>query len=821
MSRAIIQYGDGDGASASLTGNPAYDYHAYDAYFSQYQITAHAVTDGGTYDATYNVSVTNLPPEVCISGADSVSEGSTYTLNLSASDPGGDGPLTYYVQWGDGASQTLHDSPGLIGHIYADNSSYGYSLQVTVTDAYGASAYASRTVVVNDVPPTLGASGPSTIPEGSSYPLDLCWHDPGADTLAFSINWGDGSDTQTVSGDTSRVYHRFRTPSGQCSCVSISASDEDGTYTFNGSQISVGVGPASSSASGGGYYQITGDGYTCVTSLPSDVQISGSLKLRSDYDTNDDGVTEVYINHGGPADTTCCSLTNTTSVNSPADAPWYPCAWTCFSVSSGDMTFNSAAGTWTVPVHLYATNGSQQWGLRTYNFSASLLSVSVYASDDSASEVGPDTGTFTANISGPISSDSPTLCVYYTMSGTATPTADYTMSASSFTFTPGGSTSATATLTPDGKSPEDKTAIMGLGVPTTVAAGAATTAEAVIAGLPLPVVSVVATQSDASEDNCRPAKFTFTRTGSTYGDLAVYYSLSGSAVPGVGNGGGTYSPDTADYTGAGAAANGRYSITILDGSPSADLTLTPTNDFLFEGDESIVVEIAAAPMGPPLYAAAGGPAQANLASLNVTDLRLASLSNNGQLLQDKDANAPTVQQIIAQLSLMGDDPNPRVRDRAEAQLQSYASDYPTKVIPYLRSVLAILGPEARARVSRVLHRLGIWASVALVANQNAIIVSFQSDRTIPDGQSDLNRFEVDCDDARLKSAQGASIEWVGGAGWIFQQGGAYTVEIEPLKAGQFKILTIHSSSEHWDNDVNRWVEDPNSRSSQTYFITFR
>ncbi len=304
----------------------------------------------------------------------------------------------------------------------------------------------------------------TTAPEGSSYPLDLCWYDPGADTLTFSINWGDGSDTQTVSGDVGRVYHRFRTPSGQCSCVSISASDEDGTYTFNGDQISVGVGPASSSASGGGYYQITGDGSTCVTSLPADVMISGALKLRSDYDTNDNGVTKVYINHGGPADTTCCSLTNTTSVNSPADAPWYPCAWTCFSVSSGDMTFNSGAGTWTVPVHLYATNGSQQWPLRTYNFSASLLSVSVSATDPNASEAGPDTGTFMASISGPISSDSPTLCVYYAMSGTATPTTDYTMDVSSFTFTPGGSTSATAILTPAANDPiTDKIATLTIG----------------------------------------------------------------------------------------------------------------------------------------------------------------------------------------------------------------------------------------------------------------------------------------------------------------------------------------------------------------------
>ena len=115
----------------------------------------------------------------------------------------------------------------------------------------------------------------TTVPEGSSYPLDLCWYDPGADTLTFSINWGDGSDTQTVSGDIGRVYHRFKKQSGQCSSVSISATDEDGTYTFNGDQISVGVGPASSSASGGGYYQITGDGSTCVTSLPADVMISG------------------------------------------------------------------------------------------------------------------------------------------------------------------------------------------------------------------------------------------------------------------------------------------------------------------------------------------------------------------------------------------------------------------------------------------------------------------------------------------------------------------------------------------------------------------
>ncbi len=190
VSRPIIYYGDG--SSASLTDNPAYDSHAYDAYYSQYQISAYAITDSEIVLGTYNVSVNNLPPTVCISGDESVSEGSTYTLGLSAVDPGGDGPLTYCIHWGDGASQTLHNSPGSIGHAYADNNSYGYSLQVTVTDAYGASAYASRTVVVSDVAPYLHASGPSTVPEGSSYPLDLCWYDPGADTLGREKGKGEG-----------------------------------------------------------------------------------------------------------------------------------------------------------------------------------------------------------------------------------------------------------------------------------------------------------------------------------------------------------------------------------------------------------------------------------------------------------------------------------------------------------------------------------------------------------------------------------------------------------------------------------------------------
>ena len=55
-----------------------------------------------------------------------------------------------------------------------------------------------------------------------------------------------------------------------------------------------------------------------------------------------------------------------------------------------------------------------------WTFTMEKLSVSDSATDPNASEAGPAPATFTANISGPISSDSPTLNVCYSMSGTAT-----------------------------------------------------------------------------------------------------------------------------------------------------------------------------------------------------------------------------------------------------------------------------------------------------------------------------------------------------------------------------------------------------------------
>jgi hypothetical protein len=73
-----------------------------------------------------------------------------------------------------------------------------------------------------------------------------------------------------------------------------------------------------------------------------------------------------------------------------------------------------------------------------------LPSVTVVATDASASEAGPDTGTFTITRTGPTTSS---LRVTYTVAGTAQPGSDYT-SLGTQIFIPAGSSTVTLTVTP-------------------------------------------------------------------------------------------------------------------------------------------------------------------------------------------------------------------------------------------------------------------------------------------------------------------------------------------------------------------------------------
>ena len=90
----------------------------------------------------------------------------------------------------------------------------------------------------------------------------------------------------------------------------------------------------------------------------------------------------------------------------------------------------------------------------------------------------------------------------------------------------------------------------------------------------LPVVTVIATDSSASEAGPDAGTFTVSRSGSTAQALTVYYTLAGTAQNGV------------DYQ----TLPG--SVTIPTGASSTTITVTPIDDNQLEGDETVVVTLS-------------------------------------------------------------------------------------------------------------------------------------------------------------------------------------------------------------------------------------
>jgi hypothetical protein len=196
--------------------------------------------------------------------------------------------------------------------------------------------------------------------------------------------------------------------------------------------------------------------------------------------------------------------------------------------------------------------------------------VTVAATDASASESGSDVAVFTLSRSGSFTA---ALTVNFTLTGTATNGSDYTTVPLTATI-PEGDASATVTIAPiaDGivEGTEDVVLTLADGDYTIGSPG---TATATIADL-APIVTVTATDASASEAGPDSGTFTVARTGPTDAALAVNITLTGTATNG------------ADYTLVPLV------VTIPTGSASAAVAINPFVDSAAEGTETVVLTVA-------------------------------------------------------------------------------------------------------------------------------------------------------------------------------------------------------------------------------------
>ena len=89
-----------------------------------------------------------------------------------------------------------------------------------------------------------------------------------------------------------------------------------------------------------------------------------------------------------------------------------------------------------------------------------------------------------------------------------------------------------------------------------------------------PTVTLAANDKNASETGPDNGQFTVTRTGSTSGTLAVYYSIAGTAT------------NTSDYS----TLSG--TVTIASGSSTAVINVAPIDDSLIEGNGTVILTLS-------------------------------------------------------------------------------------------------------------------------------------------------------------------------------------------------------------------------------------
>lgn len=260
-------------------------------------------------------------------------------------------------------------------------------------------------------------------------------------------------------------------------------------------------------------------------------------------------------------------------------------------------------------------------------------SIAVVTTDAVAGEAN-NSGEFSFVRTGPTTS---ALTVNIAVTGTATSGSDYNSLGSTVTFAQGSTTAAKIVLpindtAIEGSETVTATVIAGIGY----VVGSPSSATVTIVDDDFPAITVAATDATAGESS-NPGVFTFARTGPTTSALTVNIAVSGTATSG------------SDYSTLGTT------VTFAQGSATATKTVTPINDTVYEGSETVLVAVVAG-AGYIL----GAPASAvvtiddnDFPSVTVvaTDASAGELSDSGTFTFSR--NGPTTSELTVGVTLSG------------------------------------------------------------------------------------------------------------------------------------------------------------------------
>jgi PKD repeat protein len=144
----------------------------------------------------------------------------------ASTDPNGK-PISFAWNFGDPASASNTSILPMPSHVYMRAGNYTVTL--TVTDAANIARTSTRTAVIPNIVPAIGALAGATILQGETYGSAGAFTDADPDAWTATVSYGDGSATSALAlaeAKTFALSHQYEAAGAHT--VSVSVSDNDG-----------------------------------------------------------------------------------------------------------------------------------------------------------------------------------------------------------------------------------------------------------------------------------------------------------------------------------------------------------------------------------------------------------------------------------------------------------------------------------------------------------------------------------------------------------------------------------------------------------------
>lgn len=198
-----------------------------------YETTVDAVEAASGYDLLAllpdkierAVESNTQPPVAVLNGPYSSNEGSPVSLNGSRSFDESGTILDYAWSFGDGTAGTGES----VMHTYSQDGAY--TVRLIVTDNVGVADTSFAAAAVANVAPAVAPYASATLLPGETYTANGTFTDPGADPWGATVNYGDGSEPETLilTGKSFTLSHTYIAQG--TFTVTVRVSDDDVTST--------------------------------------------------------------------------------------------------------------------------------------------------------------------------------------------------------------------------------------------------------------------------------------------------------------------------------------------------------------------------------------------------------------------------------------------------------------------------------------------------------------------------------------------------------------------------------------------------------------